>query len=608
MVCTISCFTFSIPAHAQDATLTASVSTNPVGVAERFQVTFSGNTQFAKFRPPSFEGFAVLSGPNQSTSVQIVNGSMSQVVAVSYILQAKAEGKFTIQSATAEANGRQIQSNPLAIQVVKATSQSQQQIQQKAAESAAEAAMSKQVQQNLFLKVSANKISVTRGEQLVATYKLYTRVSLVNYTPRKMPALTGFWSQDIDNAQQLNFTDEHINGQTFRVAAVKKVTLFPQQSGTLELDPMEADVIARVMGQQRGGSPFDQLFGGDPFGRAQDVKLTLKSNPLKITVKALPQNGVPTEFAGAVGAGFVLDASLSSKSTKTNDPVKLKIRVSGKGNLKLLDPIKMNFPPDIETYDPTVTDNVAVTESGASGSRTFEYLLIPRYAGEFKIAPIRFAYYDLEKKHYNILSSQEFTLNVEKGKDDNKTVITSAAGVNKESVTAIGSDIRYIKSVPSSLSRKGDGFFGSAGFMASLLAPVCLFIGFVFYRRRTEDLRSNIVLMKNRGATKAAKQRLKQAQRFLAQQENNKFHDEIAKAIWGYMSDKLNIPPASLTRESVATTLAARGVSQTVVQQFALTLDTCEFARFAPSKDTNAMEHLYDDALELMSNIERDLK
>lgn len=594
--------------YAQDVRLTASASANPVGLGEHFQVEFAANGQIKSFRAPSFEGFTVLSGPNQATSVQYINGAMSQAITFSYILQAKSEGRFTIGVATADANGKTIQSQPLAIQVVKATQGSQAQQQQRAAEGD----MQKQVQKNLFIKVSTNKTSVMRGEPLVATYKLYTRVSLVNYTARKAPALTGFWNQDLGVVQQLNFTDERVGGQMFRVATVKKVALFPQQSGTLELDPLEADVVARVnTGRRRGGTLFDQIFGndpfaGDPFGSVQDVKLTLRSTPVKINVRSLPSNA-PVEFTGGVGTGFNLDASISHTNTKTNEPVKLRVKLAGKGNLKLIEPIKASIPPDIESYDPNTSDNISVTESGASGSRTFEYLLIPRYAGEFKIPPVRIAYYDLDQKRYVTLATPEFTLKVEKGKDD-APMVASKPSTGQENVTVIGSDIRFIKSAPERLPKRGEGFFGNAMFFAALAAPPLLFFAFIVYRRKTEELRNNILLVRHRGATRIAKRRLKTAQSYLAQNDNAKFHDEIAKALWGYMSDKLSIPPSALTREHIAQTLAQKGVSTAVMQQFALTLDTCEYARFAPTSDAGAMAHLYDDTLTLISNIEREIK
>lgn len=591
--------------------LTATVTPNPVSVGDRFQVSFTSSAAMAGFRAPDFEGFTLIGGPMQSQSVRIVNGAMAQSISYSYILQARTEGKFTISSASADISGKRVQSSPVAVQVVK---QSQQQAAQQAEEQAAETEMTKQLQKGIFLKASVNKNNVMRGEQIIATYKLYTRITLTNYTPRKMPALTGFWNQDIESPQQLLFNDEVINGQVFRVAAVKKVALFPQQSGTLELDPMEAEVIARVNvgSNKRSNSrdPFDAFFHGDPFGdpfgQAQDVRVPLRSPVVKITVRPLPQTNVPAEFNGAVGT-FSLETTLVPHSTKTNEPVKLTVRLSGKGNLKLIDPIKLQLPPDIETYDPTMKENIDMNELGASGTKTLEYLLVPRFAGEFKIPPVTFAYYDLDKKRYTTLQSEEFTLLVEKGKEENAVVGGKYNG--KDAVTALNNDIRFIKLGDNErLPRRGEGFYGSLGFFVSLALPFMLFIGFIVYRRRDEQLRSDIALMKNRTATRIATKRLKEAKAFLSTNDSSKFHDAVSKALWGYMSDKLTIPQASLSRETVQAALQERGVNTDVCNQFARTLDSCEFARFAPSQAEGAMQHLYDEAMTIISTLEEQLK
>jgi hypothetical protein len=593
---------------AQD--ISAIAQPNPVSVGERFQVTYTSGAAFTNFRAPDFEGLTLVSGPMQSQSVRIVNGEMTRSVSYTYIVQARGEGKFTIQPASADVGGKRIQSNTVVVQVLKP---SQQQAQQLAAERASESAMMREIQKGVFLKAAVNKNSVLRGEQVVATYKLYTRLTLTNYTPKKMPALTGFWNQDIDSPQQLLFGDEVIGGQVYRVAAVKKLVLFPQQSGALELDPMEAEVIARVQAPpQRGNGghsndPFEAFFhGGDPFGGGvQDVKVPLRSVPVKINVKALPQTDVPVEFAGAVGS-FTLETTLTPRSTKTNEPVKLVVKIIGKGNLKLIDPIKLQLPPDIETYDPVTKDNIDVTESGASGSKTFEYLLIPRFVGDFKIPPVTFAYYDLEKKRYITLQSEEFTLAVEKGKDEAAVV---GGKYSKENVTAFNSDIRFIKlGNGERLPRRGEGLYGSAGLYGLLALPMVLFAGFIFYRRRDEQLRGDVALMKNRSATRIASKRLGEAKKSLASNDAGKFYDEVSKALWGYMSDKLTIPQANLSRESVDAVLRERGVSDEVRTQFAQTLDTCEFARFAPAEAAGEKQQLYSTAENLISSLEQALK
>ncbi len=615
LYCSLSLLTFA-SARLSAQEMTAIVQPNPITAGERFQVSFTSSDAMTNFRAPSFDGFTLLNGPMQSQSMQIINGVTTRSISYTYILQAKSEGKFTIQAAMADVGGKRVQSAPVTVQVLK---MSQVQAQQKQEERAAESVLMRELQKGVYLKASVNKTSVLRGEQIVATYKLYTRLTLTNYTPKKMPALTGFWNQDIDSPQQLLFNDEVIGGQVYRVAAVKKLVLFPQQSGALELDPMEAEVLARVQvparrsggGNGQSNDPFDAFFRhgdpfSDPFGNVQEVRVPLRSLPVKINVRALPQNDVPAEFTGAVGS-FSLETSMTPRTTKTNEPVKLVVKITGKGNLKLIDPIKLQLPPDIETYEPTTKDNIDVSEDGASGTRIFEYLLIPRFAGDFKIPPVSFAYFDLEKKRYTTLQSEEYTLAVEKGKDEAAVV---GGKYTQESVNAFNSDIRFIKMGKSGerLPRRGEGFYGSPQMLGLLALPFVLFAGFIFYRRRDEQLRSDIALMKNRSATRIATKRLGEAKKALASGEAGKFHDEISKALWGYMSDKLTIPPANLSRETVDAALKERGVNEELRLNFTKTQDTCEFARFAPAHAAGEMQQLYTNAENLISSLEQALK
>jgi hypothetical protein len=374
---------------------------------------------------------------------------------------------------------------------------------------------------------------------------------------------------------------------------------------------MEAEVMARVQApNKRGRDPFDSFFHGgdpfgDPFGQAQDIKVPLRSSPVRIMVRPLPEANVPAEFAGAVGA-FSLETTLNPRATKTNEPVKLTVRIAGKGNLKLIDPVKLQLPPDIETYEPTVKDDIDITESGASGTKTFEYLLIPRFAGDFKIPPVGFAYYDLDKKRYITLQSEEFTLSVEKGKND--AAVVGGKYTGKENVTALTSDIRFIKLGGKQLARRGEGFYGSVALFGLMALPLALFAAFVFHRRRDEQLRGDVALMKHKGATRIATKRLKAAQDALNKGDSTTFHDAVSKALWGYMSDKLTIPQSALSRESVDAALGERAVSEAERKQFAETLAACEFARFAPAQAAGEMQHIYDDAAALISSLEEHLK
>ncbi|HEX8548034.1 MAG TPA: BatD family protein, partial [Cytophagaceae bacterium] len=407
----------AIQAAAQDATFTAQVSKNTVGMNEQFEVSFTLNGNGKTFQPPSFRDFHVIMGPNQSSSMEFINGNMSQSISFSYVLQPKAEGTFKIGSAIIDA-GKTLKTNPITITVTKAGSNSSQG-QNRNGESAADDA-SQNLSSNIFIKANINKNNVYRGEALVVTYKLYTRISIVSFAPIKTPTFNGFWNQDIVLPKETGLHKETLNGVEYNVAEIKKTVLFPQRSGTLVIDPLEAESVVRVKGKRKSKSndPFDDFFNDPFFGSPyQDYKQMLKSDPVKITVKDLP-SGEPEGFTGAVG-NYSMEARLDRQTTKSNEPVTLKIKISGKGNLKLIEPFKLQFPPDIETYDPKITEDIKVTENGASGSKTFEYLLIPRHAGEYNLKPFNFSYFNVEKKNYTSLPSPEFVLKVEKGNEDN---------------------------------------------------------------------------------------------------------------------------------------------------------------------------------------------
>lgn len=598
-------FYVTLPLQAQTPSLTASVSKNPVSQGEQFQLTFTLNANGNNFQAPPLTDFNVFSGPNQSTSMQFINGAMSQSISLSYHLQAKNEGTFTIGSASVMCSGKKITSNPLTIKVIKGTppaagGNKQQQGNDEYKEVTSE---------NLFLKVSVDKSSVYQGEALVATYKIYTTVNIINYAIPKMPALSGFWTQDMQMPPQIQLRNEVVNGVNYSVGELKKVLLYPQQNGTLILDPMHVECIARipVKRNRQSNNPFDIFndpFFNDPFfgSGARDIKAAIKSSPLKITVKALPP-GAPATFNGAVGK-FSFESSLDKKTTKTNEPVSLKIKITGKGNLKLIDAPALSIPQDIETYDPKINDNVSTTEAGSSGSKTFEYLLIPRHQGTYDIEPVTFTYFDLDKKQYISFSSPKFELKVEKGTDESIAV----TGNSKADVQVLGSDIRFIKTGPLRMSTTGNTFYLSPQFFILLFLPFILFGLAIFLKQKSDELNSNISLVKSRKANKMAKKRLAVAGKLLNEKDKEKFYDELFKALWGYISDKLNIPPADLSKDSASLALKQKNVSDESVDKIISTIDYCEFARFASQAESMSRETIYKDALDIITKIEDEIK
>ena len=603
LIALIAMFCAGASAFAQDATFTASVDRNSVALGEQFELTFSlnGSSAAGNFQAPALTAFLVLSGPNQSTNMQFINGAVSSSIAYSYTLQPRAEGKFTIGPAILDYGGKQIRTNPVVIQVTKgAPRQATRQGQQQQSE---DEDIGKQIGDNLFLKVKVDKSRVYQGEQIVATYKIYTRVNVSSYNMSKVPALTGFWSEDLDVPKQIQLTTEVVNDKQYRVGILKKVALFAQRTGTLEIDPMEVDCSVQVQARRRSNDFFNQFFNDPFFGGMTNVNHKVRNEPLKITVLPLPAANVPAGFNGAVGK-LSMEAWLDKRQTRANEPVTLKVKISGRGNLKLLESPAVTVPPDIERYDPKITDNISRQGDVIAGSRTFDYLLIPRHAGEMKIPSIQFAYFDDEKKAYVSMPSPEFVLAVDKGSD---IASTSVAGISKEDVKLLGEDIRFIKSGSVSLRRRGESFVGSAVFFTLSLTPVVAFVGFVIFARKREKMLGDVVALRNRKARKIAQKRLTAAKRFLAEKKEEEFYNEISRALWGYVGDKLGIPPSELSLDSIRASLSTRGVEADAVAKLSAVFEQCEFARFAPSSDSMKMDTVFNDALELISAIEDQL-
>lgn len=593
--------------HAQE--FTASVSRNPVGVGEQFEVTFTINTSGSGFQAPSFKDFIVLGGPNQSTSMQFINGSMSQAVSYSYFLQAKAEGTFRIDGAVINANGKRIQSNALAVNVVKGAAKQQGNNNQQQQQSA-ETDLSL-LSKNVFLRAIANKTSVTRGEPLLVTFKLYTRVSVLNVTTSKLPSFNGFWNQELKSPEQLDQRNETLNGIGYKVATVKSVVLFPQQSGTLTIDAMEGECIARVqVKSKRQNDPFGMFndpFFGDPFGfgNVRDVKVPVKSDPLKITVKDLPPNSDPA-FNGSVGK-FTMEASLDKEDVRSNDAVNLKIKISGKGNIKLIESPEVTVPPDMEKYDPQVNENISATVNGVTGTKTFTYVLIPRQAGNYIIDPVQFVYYDLDKKQYVSLKSAEFKLNVSRGKDDGSS--GSAVVVqNKADFKLIGKDIRFIKTnrVAANILQRGN-FYGSIIFYSLILLALLLVIAAAWYKKRMDAINSNPLLVRSKSANRVALKHLSSAKKLLHEKKHDLFYDEVYKALNLYSANKLGIDLAELNKENLSVSLAQRNVRPELIQKLISTLDHCEFARFASVQSGINPDVVYNDAVQLISSLENEI-
>jgi len=596
--------------NAQAPFLSATSNKSTVGLNEQFQITYSLNGSGRNFRGPDLRDFAVLSGPNQSSNMQYVNGDFSQSISFSYILQPRKEGAFKIGSATIEVEGKSIPSNAINITVVKGNNPSAQQRgggQQNAGDDQSNGGLS---DKNIFIRAIVNKTNVVQGEALVVTYKLYTNVNIMNYVVDNMPAFNGFWNQEIKLPEQLQLTNETVDGVNYKCGEIKKVVLFPQQSGNLSIDPMQITCIARVQTKQnrRGNDPFGMFsdpFFGDPFGLGgvKDVKYEFKSNSVKVAVKALPSNA-PASFGGSVGK-LSMNASIDKLTTKENDPISLKIKISGNGNLKLAEAPVIEFPSDFEVYDPKINENFKTSESGMIGNKTIEYLIIPRHEGEYDLAPIEFTYFDLDKKQYVTESSPPYKIKVLRGNGSSSASINSTA---KDDFQLIGRDIRYIKTKTEELDTIDHSFFGSISFYSLGIMPFLLFIGLVAYQKKQDEFSSNKSLMRSRRATSVAKKRLAIAEKAIKDGQNDIVVQEVYKALSGYNSDKLSIPLSEMNKDTIIAEMQKRKVASSIINSLTDTIDYCEMARFGGKLSDIEVTKIYDDTLKLISQLEESLK
>ncbi|MCX6304717.1 MAG: BatD family protein [Bacteroidetes bacterium] len=604
-------------AYTQDVRLTGQTK-QLVVTGETFTLVYTLNAQGSGFRGPNIQGFDVLSGPNtsQSSSVRFVNGSttMSITYTFTYLLQANREGTFDIPAASVNANGKQISSNTLTVKVVKNSNAGSTQGQgagNQYRSGGSQAGAPAGNANDVYVKAFASNPSPLQGEGIVVTYKIFTKVPIAQINISKLSSFSGFWSQNLmKENDKLQQSTQVIDGEQYIVADIRKIALFPLKSGRLVIEPLELACVAQVRRptKTKTGDPFFDDFFNDSFFNSgvANVEKNLKSNPIIINVQPLPEAGKPADFSGAVG-NFTFHSEVDKTRLKTNEAVTLKCTVSGKGNIQLIDKMNVVFPPDFESYDPKVTSDIQTTAAGISGNQVFEYLLIPRKPGKFNIKPITFSYFDLDKKKYVSLTSPEFMLDVEKGSGESGAVMTYS-GANKEEIKYIGSDIRHIRDNNFGLKQAGSWFFNSLLFWSLLVVPVLLFLTFLILWRKLAARRSDTILMKNLKATKIARKRLKKAEEFQKSGEQDNFYIAISQSLWGYLSDKFSIPMAELSIDSVREALVHRNVSETIISQFIETLNNTEFARFAPGEKTVNMERIYNEALEIIAKMERELR
>jgi hypothetical protein len=592
-------------AFAQNVQVTANAQ-KVVEVGEQFELSYTTNAEPSNVLVPDMHDFRVLYGPTQSSSssVQMINGKVTQSSSYvyGYVLQGTKPGKYIIGAAEVTVGGKKYKSNTLEIEVV---ANSSQQSNASSNQTQASTAKGKNTQDeqvttdgDVFLRVLTDKKSVVQGEYLTATVKIYSKFQVTNVGNVDLSD-AGFFKQEIE-IPQAHLVRENVNGQIYYTATLKKFILIPQKSGQLKIDPVTMDCNIQKQVQSRSRGVFDDFFGPT----VQNVTLKLKSKPVNLTVKSLPEN-VPASYNGAVGK-FTFSTKIDKTKAKTNEAITIKVTVSGNGNLKLVDAPKITFPPDFDTYDPKVNLSTNASNGGISGSKTFEYLIIPRNAGEFHIGPVAFSYFDVDANQFKTLNSDEFVLNIEKGPETAATTVVS--GLAKEDIKFIGKDILFIKTNDFGLSKTNSYFFGSFFFWLLYLIGIIAFGSLIWMRRRLISQNANVALVRNRRADKFASRRLKQASLHLKASEKEQFYEELLKAIWGYLSDKLNIAQSELSRDTARDLLEKRGVEEPVLKLFLEIADSCEYARYAPESTGAALHDDYNKAMELITKLQQKLK
>lgn len=585
---------------AQDDVSFKVICKKQVSVGEQFQVSYELNSDGKNFESPNFNNFEIVGGPfsSSSSSVQIINGSVTKTNThtYSFYLRAIKEGNFTIPAATITVNKQKVKSTTAEILVTKNSSTSG---------SSNSGAVSNA--KDVFLEATTNKKSAYLGEQLILTYKIYYTVPILSPSISKAPSYSGFWTKDIsDNNGVLQQSSIIRNNQEYHVATVQEIVLIPQKSGTLTIDPLNISCIAQIKQerqQQRGYDPFENFFGDIMGSSYTNVKKELISQPIDIEVKPLPAKDKPASFKGAIGQ-FTYTSKIDKTEMKSNDAFTITYTVSGKGNIDLLELPRPNFPPDFEVYDPKITTNTKNNSFGLSGSKKAEYVVIPRVSGDFTLNPTEFSYFDPTKNKYVVLESDKYELKVARSANEGSSGIIYAGG--QEAIKIVGNDINHIMS-DGKLQKRGALLFASPLYFTIIIVLIAVFAIALVINKRINKFNQNKVLVRNRKATKIAKKRLNNAYNYLKIKDQGHFYEEFSQALWGYISDKLNISRSQLSMDTVKEMMESKNVPEDITNEFIDSLNSCEFARFAPGDPDKKMEDLYEKGLEVITKAEKNL-
>jgi hypothetical protein len=604
---------FSHNVKANDVTFRGSAS-SAVVMGSQFQLAYVVNVANGKDLrlPPSLtENFDLLMGPSVATnrSMQIINGKMTSSVSTTYtcILMPKKEGAFELEPATIKIGNSEYKSNAITIKVLPPdqAAQAQQgggarQSQQGGGGGSNPTSSVDVGSENLFMRMIVSDRSVYEQEGFLVTFKLCVaqNLNLTDIADAKFPEFEGFLAQEIE-LKEHQLMLENINGHNYQTVVLKQTVLYPQRSGKIEIGGGKVRTILRIRNQSRNRSFFDSFFD------YQDVAKEVFSQPVTIDVKSLP-SGKPASFSGAVGI-YTMSSNINKTELKANEAVTIKLTIKGNGNIKLLKNPEVKFPNDFEVYDPKVDNNIRVSAAGANGTKTIEYMAIPRYAGDFEIPAVNFSYFDTKAGTYKTLSTEPFRLHIEKGEGGAEAPVISNY-TNRENVKVLGKDIRYIKVGTVHFISNKEIFFGSFLYvMAYMMIAILFIVFFIIYRKQVKE-NSNIALVRTKKANKTAVKRLKQAEKLLRENKEEAFYEEVLRALWGYLSDKLNMPQSELTKENVAAELTKYGVEESLSSEFLDIVNTCEFARYAPSQVSGVMDKLFAETIGAIGKMENTIK
>lgn len=569
---------------------------------QQFRLSYILNKEGRDLRLPDLSDFDVLFGPTTSTSFsqRTVNGKTTSETSVTYtyILMPKKTGTFTISPASITVDGSNYRSNSLQVKVLppdQAQSQSPGagSSQEQPAASFGSATISAT---DAFIRAIVSKNNIFEQEGFTVTFRLYTTLNVVDFGRIEFPEFEGFMVEEVDAPVNQQLKMERYNGKNYYTADLRKTLLFPQRSGQITIPSGRLEMVFSVP----SGRKVSTFFGSQEV--MVDVKKPMVTNPVAINVKPLPANK-PESYSGAVGT-FTFNPSISTQQTRANEAITVRLEISGTGNLKLIGNPEVKFPSNFEVYDPVVDNSYNVTTNGLTGLRTIEYMAIPRYEGDYTIPPVEFTYFDLNTNSYKTLQSPEYKLQIAKG-DPSKAGANNY--VNRQDVR-VEQDIRFLKTGEPSYQSRTNPFVGSLGYWLWFIIPFLLLVVLYILNRKQAKENANIALTRTKKANKVAIRRLKVAEKYLKEQNKEKFYDEVLRSLWGYFSDKLSIPVASLSKDNIEAELSRYGIEDTLIARFMHILNTSEFARYAPAESDAAMDRIYNDTLESIGEMENKFK